>query len=135
MKTKKIFFLLALLFTSVYAEYNVSIWDEYHENLCNALINTSNSIDDYSVDDNHSGSSNTSAELSTSFAVENNQKLEKDIRLRLRLNLPKIQKNLRLVLEDETNDNALYDGTTLQNEKLQDKRYYLGLEYFNFMKD
>lgn len=126
--------LLLLLITSIYAEENASVWDQYHENLCDALINTSNSIDDYFIEDNSSESSRTSAQLSTSFAMENHQDFEKDIRFRLRLNLPKIQKNLRLVFEDENNDNALYDGTTLNDENLENRRYYLRLEYFNFKK-
>ncbi|MBU1667830.1 hypothetical protein KKC13_05380 [bacterium] len=133
MSIKKLLLLL-LLITSIYAEDNTSVWDQYHDTLCMALINTSNSIDNYFIEENSSDSSTTSAQFSTSFAMENNQDLEKDIRLRLRLNLPKIQKNLRLVFEDENNDNALYDGTTLNDERLENKRYYLRLEYFNFMK-
>jgi hypothetical protein len=72
--------------------------------------------------------------LINSFAIESHQSLEKDIRLRLRLSLPKIQKNLRLVFEDETNDNTLYDSTKLTNERLEDKNYYLRLEYFKYIK-
>jgi hypothetical protein len=61
--------------------------------------------------------------------------MEKDIRFRLRLNLPKIQKNLRLIFEDENSDNLLYDRTALNNQDLEDKRYYLRLEYFSYVKD
>ncbi|CAA6811960.1 MAG: Unknown protein [uncultured Sulfurovum sp.] len=109
--------------------------DKYHENLCKLLVNTSNSIDNYFVDDNSSERSKTHAEFSTSFATETHLSLEKDIRFRLRLNLPKIEKNLRLVFEDDTSDNLLYDGTTLNDQHLDSKQYYLRLEYFNFMKD
>jgi len=126
--------LLLWLVTSIYAEDNTTAWDQYHDALCIALIDTSNNIDNYFIEEHSSILSKTSAEFSTSFAMENNQKIEKDIRFRLHLNLPKIQKKLRLVFEDETNENALYDGTTLTDETLKNKRYYLGLEYFNFMK-
>ena len=127
--------LLLLLITSMYAKENSLVWDEYHAGLCSALISTSNSIDNYFIEDNSSDSSTTNAHFSTSFAMENHQKMEKDIRFRLRLNLPKIQKNLRLIFEDENNENTLYDGTTLTDTHLDNKRYYLGLEYFNFMRD
>jgi hypothetical protein len=98
-------------------------------------VNTSNSIDDYFVEGNESSPrSTTYAEFSTSLAMEANQKFEKDVRLRLRLSLPKIQKNLRLIFEDENNDDSFYDRTTLNNKKLIDKSYYLRLEYFKFVK-
>jgi len=69
-----------------------------------------------------------------SFAIENHQKFEKDLRLRLRLSLPKIQKNLHLIFEDESNDNTLYDSTKLTNQHIDEKRYYLRLEYFYLVK-
>jgi hypothetical protein len=128
--------ILSLLFftTSLYAEDNITLLDEYHDDLCQILVETSNSIDGYFVDDNGTESSTTRAELINSFAIESHQGFEKDIRLRLRLSLPKIQKNLRLVFEDETNDNTLYDSTKLSNEHLEEKNYYLRLEYFKFIK-
>jgi len=127
-------FLLLFITTIVYADRNQSSIDEYHDNLCELLVSTSNSIDNYFIEENSSVSSTTHAEFSSSFAIEDNQEFEKDIRFRLRLSLPKIQKNLRLIFEDENNDNSFYDRTTLNDEKLIDKSYYLRLEYFKFIK-
>jgi len=127
--------LLPFLLTNIFAKSSIELFEEYHDELCNILVNTSNSIDDYFVEGNESSiSSKTYAELSTSIAMEANQEFEKDMRLRLRLSLPKIQKNLRLIFEDENNDDSLYDRTTLNNEKLRDKSYYLRVEYFKFIK-
>ena len=130
--------ILVLLFflSSIYAaDSNVTILDKYHDNLCQILVDTSNSIDDYFIENNCTDkSSTTRAKLINSFAMESHQSFEKDIRLRLRLSLPKIQKNLHLIFEDETNDNTLYDSTKLTNEHLEEKNYYLRLEYFKYIK-
>ena len=134
MKSRLVFLALVFLSTSLYADENITLLDEYHDDLCNILVDTSNSIDSYFVDDNSTESSSTRAELINSFAMENRQSFEKDIRLRLRLSLPKIQKNLRLIFEDESNDDTLYDSTKLTNQHLDDKKYYLSLEYFKFVK-
>lgn len=118
-----------------FAKLELGVLDEYHDSLCDVLVNTSNSIDDYFIDDNSTKiRSKTYAKFSTSIAVEDNQKLEKDIRLRLRLNLPKVQRNLRLIFEDDNYNNEFYDRTTLNSEKLKDKSYYLRLDYFKFIK-
>ena len=136
MKIEKTLLILFLMLSSVAGESNMGLFEEYHDELCTILVNTSNSIDDYFIDGNGSTpSSTTYAELSSSIAMEANQKLEKDVRLRLRLSLPKIQKNLRLIFEDENNDNSLYDRTTLNDEKLIDKSYYLRVEYFKVIKE
>ncbi|CAA6805802.1 MAG: Unknown protein [uncultured Sulfurovum sp.] len=129
--------IITLLFLSfLHAENNTSVFDVYHNNLCKVLVNTSNSIDNYFVDDNRTNeSSETYAEFSTSMAQESHMGLEKDVRFRLRLNLPKIQKNLRLIFEDDSSDNLLYDGTTLNDRHLDSKEYYLRLEYLNYVKD
>ena len=127
--------LLLFLLSTLNAEEQNMLLDEYHDELCNILVDTSNSIDDYFVDSNSTESSTTRAELINSFAIENNQNFEKDIRLRLRLSLPKIQKNLRLFFEDETQDNTLYDSTKLTDKHLNKKKYYLRLEYFKFVKN
>jgi hypothetical protein len=130
------FIVFILLFSSfLSSDDNVTLIDKYHDDLCQVLVDTSNSIDDYFVESNCTEeTSTTRAELINSFAIESHQGFEKDIRLRLRLSLPKIQKNLRLVFEDETNDNTLYDSTKLSNEHLEEKNYYLRLEYFKFVK-
>lgn len=130
----KVLVLVSLVMLNIYAENNSSLLDVYHDDLCKVLVKTSNSIDNYFIEENSSVSSTTRAELSTSFAMEANQEFEKDVRFRLRLNLPKIQKNLRLIFEDESNDESLYDRTTLNDEHLIDKSYYLRLEYFKIMK-
>jgi hypothetical protein len=127
--------LLFLITTVIYADNNQSSIDQYHDNLCEILVSTSNSIDNYFIEESNSSiGSSTHAEFSSSVAMENSQAFEKSVRLRLRLSLPKIQKNLSLVFEDENNDNSLYDRTTLNEEKLVDKSYYLRLEYFKFIK-
>jgi len=134
MKFTKVF-ILFILFFKVHAQSSMEILEEYHDELCDILVNTSNSIDDYFIEDNSSSlRSRTHAKFSTSIAMEASQKFEKDIRLRLRLNLPKIQKNLRIIFEDDNNNNSFYDRTTLNNEKLRDKSYYLRLEYLKLVK-
>ena len=135
MKVHRILIILSLLLNMVSAKSQMELLEEYHDELCNILVDTSNSIDDYFIDSNESKlRSTTYAEFSTSVAMEANQKFERDVRLRLRLSLPKIQKNLRLIFEDENNDNSLYDRTTLNDEKLIDKSYYLRVEYFKFIR-
>jgi hypothetical protein len=130
-----IILLLLVVSPSLYAENNITLLDRYHDELCHILVDTSNSIDNYFVESNSTEESSTTwAELINSFALENGQAFEKDIRLRLRLSLPKIQKNLHLVFEDETNDNTLYDSTKLTNEHLEEKNYYLRLEYFKYIQ-
>ncbi len=134
MKVIKIFIVM-VLFSKVYAQSNMEILEEYRDQLCTMLVNASNSIDDYFVENNLTNlRSKTYAKFSSSIAMESNQKFEQDMRLRLRLNLPKIQKNLRIIFEDENNDNSLYDRTTLNNENIKDKSYYLRLEYLKFVK-
>lgn len=126
----------SLLFFSfaVNADFNLTQLDRYHATVCQALVNSSNSIDNYFIDTNGTESSKTEAEVKTSFALETERQSEYAMRLRLRLNLPKIQKRLRLVFEDEASDDPLYDGTTLSNEHdLQNINYFLRLEYFDEM--
>ena len=136
MKISSSLLILSLLLSQLFAQSSMDVLEEYHDELCTILVNTSNSIDDYFVEGNDSTPrSTTYAELSTSVAMEANQEFEKDVRLRLRLSLPKIQKNLRLIFEDENNDNSLYDRTTLNDERLRDKSYYLRVEYFKFIKE
>lgn len=127
--------LLLFLLQPLLAKNNMPTIDKYHDVLCQILVDTSNDIDNYFVEGNSTKSSTTRAELSNSFAIENHQNIEKDIRLRLRLSLPRIQKNLHLIFEDETKDNSLYDGTRLSNERLEEKKYYLRLEYLKFVKE
>jgi len=128
-------FILTILLSNIYAQSNMELFEMLHDELCSVLVNTSNSIDNYFVEDNSSSlKSTTNAKFSTSIAMEGNQKFEKDVRLRLRLNLPKIQKNLRIIFEDDNYDNNLYDRTTLNNEKLRDKSYFLRLDYLKFVK-
>ncbi|CAA6814438.1 MAG: Unknown protein [uncultured Sulfurovum sp.] len=128
-------FLSFPFFSFLQADTNTSIFDTYHDNLCKMLIDTSNSIDDYFIDGNISTSSNTYGEFSTSIAQESYLSFENDVRFRLRLNLPKIQKNLRLVFEDDSSDNLLYDGTQLNDQHLDTKEYFLRLEYLNYVKN
>jgi len=130
-----IFFLIIFtLIGGLHAENNESMLDSYHDDLCLWLVDTSNSIDDYFIDVNSTLRSDTQAEIKTSFAVENGQQSEYAMRLKLRLNLPKIQKKLRLILEDEDSDDLLYDNSVLNNNhQLEKKNYFLRIEYFNYM--
>jgi hypothetical protein len=118
----------------LYALEEKNILDKYHDSICFWLVNTSNSIDDYFFDLNSSDDSSTRAEIKSSFSMENHRKSEYAMRLKLRLNLPKIQKKLRLILEDEDSDDLLYDNSVLNNNLQQDnKNYFLRVEYFNYM--
>jgi len=129
-----IIFVIVFTIYGLNAGNNESILDSYHDDLCLWLVDTSNSIDDYFIDMNSTLRSDTQAELKTSFAVESGQKSEYAMRLKLRLNLPKIQKKLRLILEDEDSDDLLYDDTVLNNNhQLEKKNYFLRIEYFNYM--
>jgi len=133
MHHKFIFYFLTFSYLSA---SDTSLLDQYHSDLCDTLVSTSHSIDDYFVEGNHTENSKTHAELVSTMAYETlDLGFENDVRIRLSLNLPKIQKSLRLVFEDESNDDLLYDGTALNNERLRDKEYYLRLEYFNFIRD
>jgi hypothetical protein len=114
------------------AEFNTTRLDKYYNNLCQILIDSSNSVDDYFIKDNSHKRSNTEADLKTSFAIEKGKKSEYSMRLKVRLNLPKIQERLRLIFEDEDSDNIFYDSTTLDNQyKVEDKNYFLRLDFFN----
>jgi len=129
-------FLIYILFiTSLHAEFNTTSLDEYRFNISCWLVDSSNDIDDYFFESNNSTqTSHTYAEVRSSFALEDTQNSEYAVRLRLRLNLPKIQKQLRIVFEDASNDDALYDGTQLNSQyQLEEKQYFLRLEYFNYM--
>lgn len=117
-------------------ESEVSLFDEYHGNLCQVLLDTSNEIDNYFFEGNKTNSSKTYAEVISSVAYETKKLgFESDFRVRLRLDLPKIKQNVRLVFEDESSDNLLYDGTSLENQQLKEKEYYLRLEYFNYIQE
>lgn len=126
---------LSLLFTFIYlnAEFNLTKLDQYHENICHALIDGSNRLDSYLMDIN-STESTTEAEIKTSYAIENGRESEYTMRLRLRLSLPYLQNKFRIVLEDEDSNDPLYDGTNLDNEyKAENKNYFLGVQYFDYM--
>jgi len=126
-------FYILLLFNISYAS-NTTILDSYHNDICNWLVDTSDSIDNYFIEENRTARSKTYAELKSSFAFETQRSSEYAIRLRLRLNLPKIQKKLRVVFEDSDSDDEFYDSTKLDNDRhLDDKKYYLRVEYFNYI--
>jgi hypothetical protein len=127
-------FYILLISNICYAEFNTTELDRYHDDLCNWLVDTSNGIDNYFIEENGTATSKTYAELKTSFAFETKRSSEYAIRLRLRLNLPKIQKKLRIVFEDSDSDDDFYDATQLDNDRyLDNKNYYLRLEYFNYI--
>ena len=130
-----LFFIYILFTNSIYAEFNTTTIDNYRSNISTWLVQSSNDIDNYFFDSNSSNqTSNTYAEIRSSFALEDTQNSEYALRLRLRLNLPRIQKQLRIVFEDASNDDALYDGTKLNSQyQLEEKQYFLRLEYFNYM--
>jgi len=125
------YFLIIIFNCFLSGNENLLFLDNFHDTICQVLVDTSNGIDNYFVDDNESVSSKTYAEFSTSFAKETYLDFEQDIRFRLRLDLPKIQKNLKLIFEDDSSDDILYDGTKLDDENIKDKRYHLSLEYLN----
>ena len=124
---KKITFIL--LFTFYLNADNTFFFDDYRNKLSQILIDTSNAIDCFFVENNDTVSSTTHAEFSTSIAKETYLGLEKDVRFKIRVDLPKIQKSLKLIIEDEHTDDVLYDETRLQNDAIKDKRYYVRLEF------
>lgn len=129
-------FYISLFFNISYAEFNITDLDKYHDELSHWLVSTSNYIDDYLIESNSTKSSKTYAELKTSFAIENRQNIEYAIRLKLRLDLPKIKKELRIVFEDDTSDDSLYDSTTLDSDyHLEERSYFVRLEYFRYIKE
>ena len=121
-----IFILMSTLY--VYGDNTLFI-DSYRNTLSQVLIDTSNSIDCFFVENNDSVSSSTHAELSTSIAKETYLGREKDVRFKIRVDLPKIKKSLKLIIEDEHTDDVLYDETRLENDAIKDKRYYARLEF------
>ena len=129
-----IFTFLVLSSLLLMSEFKLETLDKYHNDICKVLVDSSNSIDNYFIDTNGTESSKTSAEIKSSFALETKRSSEYDMRLRLRFNLPKIQKKLRLVLEDKDTDDPLYDGTTLDSDhRLKSDNYFLRLEYFDHL--
>jgi len=125
-----------LLSSTLYAENNSTHFiDRYHDILCQALIDSSNKIDNFFIDSNDTISSQTHAEFSTYVAKETYSGLETDVRFRIKVDLPKIKKHLRLIVEDDETDNLLYDNTRLNGDNLHDKQYHLRFEYFKFLGD
>lgn len=130
-----IFSFFFLLLTVSHAEFNASTLDKYHDDVSFWLVDASNTLDDYLTESNSTQTSKTHAELQTSFAVESTQSSEYAIRLKLRLDLPKIKKQLRVVFEDATSDDTLYDGTVLNNDyHIEEKSYFLRFDYFKYIK-
>ena len=133
--TLKYLSILTFLLVSADAEFHSKRVDKYHDKISHWLVDSSNSIDDYLTDTNSTESSKTFAELKTSFAAENTQDIDYGVRLKLRLDLPKIKKELRLIFEDADSDDQLYDGTVLNNDHhLEEKEYYLRLDYLKLIK-
>ena len=131
----KYLYILTFSLLSVHAEFNSKRVDKCHNKISHWLVNSSNSIDDYLTDSNSTETSKTFAEVKTSFAAENTQDVDYGIRLKLRLDLPKIEKELRLIFEDADSDDQIYDGTTLSNDyHLEEKEYYLRLDYLKLIK-
>jgi len=127
--------LVSVLTTFLFGDDDFFI-DEYRNKFSTLLVDSMSSIDNFFIDSNETISNNTYAEFSTSIAKETYLDLEEDVRFRVRVNLPKIQKQLKLFIEDEDSDNILYNETQLQKDKLQDnlqnKRYYIRLEFLKF---
>ena len=135
MKIKKYAIILYLLINLLFGDDDFFI-DEYRNKFSNLLVDTMSDIDNFFIDSNRTVHNNTHAELSISIAKESRLDLEEDIRFRVRVNLPKVQKHLKLYIEDEDSDDILYNETQLQQDKLQDnmqnKRYYVRLEFLKF---
>ena len=107
--------------------------DKCHDFLCEVLIDSSNKIDNFFIESNETIHNRTRAQFSTYVAKETYLEREKEVRFRLRLDLPKIKKHLRLIVEDEESDNLLNDNTRLSDEKFQKKQYHLRFEYLKFV--
>jgi hypothetical protein len=134
MEIFKQFITFLFLSISLNAENNSSsLIDKYHDVLCKVLIDSSNKIDNFFIEGNETMLSKTRAEFSTYVAKETYGSLEKDVRFRIKVDLPKIKKHLRLIVEDEESDNLLYDNTRLNGDGLEDKQYHFRFEYFKFL--
>ncbi len=135
MKIKKTTIVLSLLINLLFGDDDFFI-DKYRNQFSRLLVNIMSGIDNFFVDSNETSYNNTHAELSTSIAKETYLDFEEDVRFRVRVDLPKIQKHLKLYIEDEDSDNILYNETQPQENKLQDnlqnKRYYVRLEFLKF---
>jgi len=131
----KSIFLMILPLSILYADLEMSDIDNYHDSFANWLVDASDAIDDYFIDSNTTTHSRTYAEIKTSCAFEQSQKSEYAIRLKLHINLPKLQDKLRVVFEDATSDDELYDATNLNNnyKHLEEQSYSLRLEYFDYV--
>ncbi len=128
MEIKKYTLILSLFINLLFGDDDFFI-DEYRDKLSNVLVDTMSGIDNFFVESNESLHNDTHAEFSTSIAQESHLKLEKDIRFKIRLRVPKMKKYLKLFLEDENSDDILYNETRLQKDTIQDKRYYARLEF------
>ena len=131
MEIKKYTLILSLFINLLFGDNDFFI-DEYRDKLSSILVNTMCSIDNFFVDSNESLHNDTHAEFSASIAQESHLKLEKDIRFKIRLRVPKIKKYLKLFLEDENSDDILYNKTRLEKDAIQDKNYYARLEFLKF---
>ena len=128
-------FIYILSFSLLYADLNMTDIDEYHDNFAEWLVNTSDVIDSYFIESNSTTHSKTHAELKASYAFENSQKSKYALQLKVSINLPRLQDRLRIVFEDATSDDELYDGTRLNNnyEHLENQSYSFRLEYFDYI--
>ena len=131
MEIKKYIIILSLSMCLLFGDDDFFI-DEYRDKLSRVLVDTMNGIDNFFVDSNESMHNNTHAEFSTSIAKETYLNLEKDISFRVRVDVPKIKKHIKLFLEDENSDDVLYNETRLQKDTIQNKRYYARLEFLKF---
>ena len=135
MELKKYHIVLSLLTAFLFGDDDFFI-DEYRNKFSKILVDTMCSIDDFFVDSNETTPNNTHAEFSMSIAKETYLDFEEDVRFKIRVKLPKIQKHLKLFIEDEDSDNILYNETQLQQDKLQEnlqnKPYYIRLEFLKF---
>jgi len=126
---------LLILLPIAHADLNTTLLDNYHHEICNWLMETSNDIDNYFIESNESLQSKTYAELKLSSAIETARTQEYALRLRLRLNLPKLQKKLHIIFEDEESDDLSSDGTSLHtNYNPEDQSYFLRIEYLNYIR-
>ncbi len=129
------YLLILLILELLKGEFNSTLLDIYHKKISKILIETSENVDNFFIDNNYSHAKNrTEAQLKTSFAIEDGKKAEYALHLRLRLHLPKLQNKFKLIFEDEDSDNIFYDSLKLDNQyKLENKGYFLRLDYFNYV--
>lgn len=139
---KKIIYVLSLSNSLLYAQYNPSYTDivinttnKYREYIHNSLVKTSSYLDNYYFENKYEDLdkyNNTYALIELSVYKNHSNNIKFDQKVKIKLELPKLQDKIQLVLESEekrdsqdfvenhtTNKNDKYNLSLLYNKKLK----------------